>query len=64
MIPPRSFPEGILKLIRSNPDGTQTVLEELRTSSKNRDKINKVRNDLLMVNSTLKLTITENNVPV
>jgi hypothetical protein len=64
MIPPRSFPEGVLKLIRSNPDGTQTVLEELRTSSKNRDKINKVRNDLLMVNSTLKLTITENNVPV
>ena len=64
MIPPRSFPEGVLKLIRSNPDGTQTVLEELRTSSKNRDKINKVRNDLLMVDSTLKLTITENNVPV
>lgn len=64
MIPPRRFPEGVLKLIQSNPDGTQTVLEELKTSSKNRDKINKIRNDLLMVNSTLKLTITENNVPV
>lgn len=64
MIPPRRFPEGVLKLICSNPDGTQTVLQELRTSSKNRDKINKIRNDLLMVDSTLKLTITENNVPV
>lgn len=64
MIPPRRFPEGVLKLIRSNPDGTQTVLEELRTSSKNRDRLNQMRNDLLMVDSTLKITLTENNVPV
>jgi hypothetical protein len=64
MIPPRHFPEGVLKLILSNPDGTQTLLEELRTSSKNRDRLNQMRNDLLMVNSTLKITLTENNVPV
>lgn len=64
MIPPRRFPEGVLRLIQVNIDGSQTLLEQFKTSSKNRDKINQIRNDLLMVDSTLKLVIAENNVPV
>jgi hypothetical protein len=61
MIPPRSFPPGVLKLVQKNGDGTHTILEELSTSSKNRERIHRIRNDLLIVNPTLNLVVTENN---
>jgi hypothetical protein len=42
------------------PDKTKRILQELPTSSKNRDRLNRVRNDLLMVNPTLELYVSEN----
>jgi hypothetical protein len=60
MIPPRFVPPGVLQLFEI--DGTERkLIQELPTSSKNRDRINRIRNDLLMVNPTLNLTISENN---
>jgi len=61
VIPPRFVPPGILQLYRVEEDGTKELLQELPTSSKNRDRINRMRNDMLMVDSTLNLTISENN---
>lgn len=60
MIPPRFVPPGILQLYEVQ--GNEKVLiEELPSSSKNRDRINKMRNDLLMINPTKTYTLTENN---
>ena len=61
VIPPRFVPPGILQLYKVEKDGTKELLQELTTSSKNRDRINRMRNDMLMVDSTLNLTISENN---
>jgi hypothetical protein len=61
MIPPRFVPPGVLQLFKLDKDGTKELLQELPTSSKNRDRINRIRNDLLMVDSTLQLYVTENN---
>jgi hypothetical protein len=61
MIPPRFTPPGILQLYRVDKDGTKELLQELPTSSKNRDRINRTRNDMLMVDSTLNLIVSENN---
>ena len=61
MIPPRFIPPGILQLYQVEKDGTKELLQELPTSSKNRDRINRIRNDMLMVDSTLQLFISENN---
>ncbi len=60
MIPPRSIPEGILQLIELNGD-EKTLIIELSMSSKNRDRLNKIRNDMLMLNPTRNLIIGENN---
>ncbi len=60
MIPPRFVPPGILQLYEVVGD-EKTLLIELPTSSKNRDRINKMRNDILMVNPTKTLIISENN---
>jgi hypothetical protein len=60
MIPPRFVPPGILQLYEV-VDGEKTLLQELPMSSKNRDRLNKMRNDMLMVNSTLNLIVSENN---
>ena len=60
MIPPRFVPAGILQLIQLEGD-EKVLLQELPMSSKNRDKINKIRNDMLMVSPTLNLAIGENN---
>ena len=54
------MPGGILQLIEIKGD-EKVLLQELPMSSKNRDKINKIRNDMLMVNPTLNLAIGENN---
>jgi len=61
MIPPRFTPPGILQLYHVEKDGTKELLQELPTSSKNRDRINRIRNDMLMVDSTLNLIVSENN---
>ncbi len=60
MIPPRFVPPGILQLYEVLGD-EKTLLIELPTSSKNRDRINKMRNDILMVSPTKNLVVTENN---
>jgi hypothetical protein len=60
MIPPRFVPPGVLQLYEINGD-EKILLEELPTSSKNRDRINKIRNDILMVSPTKNLIVSENN---
>lgn len=60
MIPPRWVPEGVLQLIEIQGD-EKTLIIELPMSSKNRDKINKIRNDMLMVDPTRNLAVGENN---
>ena len=60
MIPPRFTPPGILQLFKV-VEGEKILLTELPTSSKNRDRINRMRNDMLMVDSTLNLVVSENN---
>ena len=61
MIPPRFVPPGTLQLYQVDKDGAKELLQELPTSSKNRDRINRIRNDMLMVDSTLHLIVSENN---
>jgi len=60
MIPPRFVPPGILQLYEVVGD-EKTLVIELPTSSKNRDRINRMRNDILMVSPTKNLVVTENN---
>ena len=60
MIPPRFVPEGVLQLIEFKGDD-KILLEELSMSAKNRDRINKIRNDMLMVDPTRQLAVGENN---
>jgi hypothetical protein len=60
VIPPRFVPEGILQLVEIAGE-EKTLLQELPMSSKNRDKINKIRNDMLMIDPTRNLAIGENN---
>ena len=60
MIPPRFVPEGILQLVKIK-DEEKILLQELPMSSKNRDRINKIRNDMLMIDPTLNLAVGENN---
>ena len=58
------MPPGILQLVQVTPDKTKQVLQELPTSSRNRDRINRARNDMLMLDSTLDLYITENHARI
>ncbi len=60
MIPPRFTPPGILQLYEV-VDGERTLIQELPTSSKNRHRINQIRNDLLMVNPSNTYILSENN---
>ena len=60
MIPPRFTPPGILQLFEVVGE-EKILLVELTTSSKNRDKINRMRNDMLMVDPTKTLVVSENN---
>jgi hypothetical protein len=60
MIPPRFTPPGILQLFEVVGE-QKLLLIELSTSSKNRDRINRMRNDMLMVDPTKTLVISENN---
>jgi hypothetical protein len=60
MIPPRIFPPGVLQLFEVVGD-EKILLQELPTSSKNRERINQIRNDMLMVAPTRTLVVSENN---
>jgi hypothetical protein len=60
MIPPRIFPPGVLQLFEVIGD-EKTLLHELPTSSRNRERINQIRNDMLMVAPTRNLVVSENN---
>jgi hypothetical protein len=60
MIPPRFMPAGILQLVEIKGD-EKILLQELSMSSKNRDRINKIRNDMLMIDPTRNLAVGENN---
>ena len=60
VIPPRFVPEGILQLIEMRGD-EKVLLQELAMTSRNRERINKIRNDMLMIDPTLNLAIGENN---
>jgi hypothetical protein len=61
VIPPRFTPPGILQLYEVEVTGDRKLLAELPTTSYNREKIQRMRNDLLMADSTLNLVIAENN---
>jgi hypothetical protein len=61
MIPPRNFPVGSLKLLEMDGKNVVRVHAEFPSTSKYRDKIHNLRNDLLMVNPRLDLKIVENN---
>lgn len=43
------------------PDGTKLLLQELPTTSRNRERIHTMRNDILIVNPTKTIIISENN---
>lgn len=60
MIPNRRFPPGKLQLIELIDD-KKVLVEEMTTSSKNRDRINQLRNQLLMLNPKRNLFVSENN---
>jgi hypothetical protein len=60
MIPPRFTPPGILQLYEV-VDGERVLIQELPTSSKNRDRINQMRNELLMLYPTNIYVLSENN---
>ena len=61
MIPPRNFPPGLLQLVELNGKEIVKVHVELPSTSRYREKIQNMRNDLLMVNPKLDLQIRENN---
>ncbi len=60
MQPPRFIPPGILQLVEIQGD-EKILLEEFPMSSKNRDRINRMRTDMLMIDPTRNLAIGENN---
>ena len=61
MIPPRFIPPGILQLYEVEVRGEKKLLIELPTTAYNRERVQRMRNDLLMTDSTLRLVIAENN---
>lgn len=61
MNPPRNFPAGNLKLVEMNGKELVKVHADLPSSTKNRNLIQNMRLDLLMINPKLDLQIRENN---
>jgi hypothetical protein len=60
MIPNRQFPTGVLQLLETVGED-KILIEEFTTSSKNRDRINQLKNQLLMLNPKRNLQVSENN---
>jgi len=61
MISPRIFPPGVLQLLEIFSNKERIVIEELPTSSKNRQRINDLKNQMLMLDPTKNLQINENH---
>lgn len=61
MIPPRNFPINYLTLVEVEDNKVVKVHEKVVSTNRNRDRLQKTRNDLLMVNPKLELQIRENN---
>jgi hypothetical protein len=61
MIPPRIFPPGVLQLFEVSASVEKVLLQELPTSSRNRERMQNIRHDLLLVHPTRNLVVTENN---
>jgi hypothetical protein len=61
MIPPRNFPVNYLTLVEVEDKKVVKVHEKVISTNRNRDRLQKTRNDLLMVNPKLELQIRENN---
>lgn len=61
MLAPRNFPPGVLKLVEYDGNTPVRTIAEFNTTTKNRLKIQQMRNDMLMVNPKLNLQIRENN---
>ena len=60
MIPNRKFPPGVLQLLETIGD-EKVLLEELPTSVRNRDRMNQMRNQMLMMDPNRTITVSENN---
>ena len=61
MLAPRNFPPGILKLVEYDGNTAVKTIIELPSSTKNRLRIQQMRNDLLIANPKLNLQVRENN---
>jgi hypothetical protein len=61
MIPPRNFPVNYLTLVELEDNKIVKTHERLVSTNRNRDRLQKLRNDLLMVNPKLELQLRENN---
>lgn len=61
MMPPRNFPPGVLKLAEFEGTNLVRTVTEMPTTTRNRLRIQQMRNDMLMVNPKLNLQIIENN---
>lgn len=61
MIPPRDFPPGVLKLVEIEGNEVVKLHAEWPSTSRYREKLQNLRNDLLMMNPKLDLQIRENN---
>lgn len=61
MIPPRNFPVNYLTLVELEDNKIVKTHERVVSTNRNRDRLQKLRNDLLMVNPKLELQLRENN---
>ena len=61
MIPPKSFPPGTLTLAEMDGKKIVAIHAKLTTSTRNRLRVQSMRNDLLMINPKLNLQILENH---
>jgi len=60
VIPPRFVPPGVLQLYEVDGD-SKILLQEFPASSRNRDRINRMRLDLLMIYPAKTYLVSENN---
>lgn len=61
MIPVRrEFPKGVLQLIEIIDD-EKVLIQEMTTSLKNRERMNNLREELLILNPKRNIFISENN---
>ena len=61
MIPPRNFPESHISLVELREKQVIKTHAKLPSTTRNRYRLQNMRNDLLMVDPKLDLQILENN---